>query len=58
MNESGEYVVASDEATADELANNELNEDETRRFVTLKVKLSPPSDNETVSIKTFEFTLD
>jgi hypothetical protein len=58
MNESGEYVVACDEETADELADSELNEDETRRYVTLKIRLSPPSDDDVVSVKTFEIPLD
>jgi hypothetical protein len=58
MNESGEYVVACDKKTAIERAHDELNEDEIRRFVTLKLKLSPPSDDDVVRVKTFEVTLD
>jgi hypothetical protein len=58
MNESGEYVVASDEETVNELADCDLNEDETRRYITLKIRLSPPSDDDVVSVKTFEIPLD
>jgi hypothetical protein len=58
MSTSGEYVVAADEDTADELADRDLNEDETRRYVTLKIKLSAPTDDDVVSVKTFEVPLD
>jgi len=58
LNESGEYVVACDEETVEELAERYLNEDETRRYVTLKIKLSAPSDDDVVSVKTFEIPLD
>ena len=58
MNESGDYVVARDEETAEELAECDLNEDETRRYVTLKIRLSPPNDDDVVSVKTFPITLD
>lgn len=56
MNESGEYVVAGDEETASERAE-ELGEDEALRFVKLKIKLAPPNDDVT-SVQTFEFALD
>jgi hypothetical protein len=58
MNESGDYVAARDEEIVDELAERDLNEDETRRYVTLKIRLSPPSDDDVVSVKTFEVPLD
>jgi hypothetical protein len=59
LNESGDYVVARDEETVDEPAERDLlNEDETRRYVTLKIRLSPPGDVDVVSVKTFEISLD
>jgi hypothetical protein len=57
MNESGEYVVATDEETASDRAEEELNEDESRRYVTLKIKLAPPSDD-VIAVQTFDLTLD
>ena len=58
MSESGEYVVARDEETVDDLAEQDLSADETRRYVTLKITLSPPRDDDVVSVKTFEIPLD
>jgi hypothetical protein len=58
MSESGDYVVARDEETADDLAEQDLSADETRRYVTLKITLSPPGDDDVVSVKTFEIPLD
>jgi hypothetical protein len=57
MNESGEYVVASDEETASDRAEEELNEDEPRRYVILKFRLGPPDDNVS-AIQTIELTID
>jgi hypothetical protein len=58
MDESGHYVVARDEDSANELAEHDLDEDVAWRYVTLKIRLSPPNDDDVVSLKTFEIPLD
>jgi hypothetical protein len=57
MNEFGQYVVADDEETVSERADEMFDEDETRRYVTLKFKLAPPNDD-VISSQTFELTLE
>jgi hypothetical protein len=57
MDESGACVASTDEGTIADLADNELNEDEPQRFITLKIKLSPPKDGEIAS-QTYEIALD
>ena len=53
MNDVGEYIVASDERTASDLADQELDEVAPRRFVKLEIKLAPP-DGDIMSLKSFE----
>ena len=57
MNEVGEYVVASDEDTASEYANEEWGEEAERRYVKVETKLAPPNDD-VVSCQTFVIDLE
>ena len=57
MNESGEYVVAGDEQAVTDLANDEFGEDAEVRYVTLNIKMFPPSRAAEV-VQTVEFNLD
>ena len=52
MNNVGEYVVASDESTASDLADQELDEEAPRRHIKLELKLAPPNGD--VSFTSFE----
>ena len=54
MNDSGDYVVAADEAAASELADAEWDENAERRYVVLKVTLAAPSDDIQTSV-TYSF---
>jgi hypothetical protein len=57
MNQAGEYVVASDEGTASDLAEDEWGEDGERRYVKLETKLAPTNDN-VVSCQTFVIEIE
>jgi hypothetical protein len=56
MSESGKYVVADAEELASDRADAEINENETRRYVNLRLTLSPPREDE-VSVRVVDLDL-
>jgi hypothetical protein len=50
LTDSGEYVVATDEDHASELADADFSDDEPRRYVRLSLELKPPNDDMVASV--------